>query len=222
MAADGTEALDGALLDLALSPVKARANATGAHAAAEHWGLGPPSEADRLEYTPDLPEGPPGEPACRLAARPWRVEVVVHQRGRSPRSGADVRVTLLWWVDPARPRTAVFGNPASWAPGPVPWAAAVQAMLNAGDGASAALSGGWHYVGTTNATRRRSPTGQTLDPLNPGIVSFELNLAGLRRDTVVLLVAVVRAGADLALASQPLRELTLGHPGVAARAVRIA
>jgi hypothetical protein len=95
-------------------------------------------------------------------------------------------------------------------------------MLNSADGASAALPAGWHYAGSTNATRRLALNGQTLDPLNAGVASFDLNLTGLRRDRLVLLVAVVRAGADVAIAEMPLRDLTLANPAVAVRAVRIA
>ena len=38
-----------------------------------------------------------------LPARPAKVDVVVHHRGLDPLDGADVRVTLLQWIDP-RPR----------------------------------------------------------------------------------------------------------------------
>lgn len=196
-------------------------HAKPANNAADPWSGATPTEADLYEVAPDLREGAEGAAACQLPARPWKVDVVVHHRGRDARDGADVRVSLLWWVDPAKKKKAVFSDPTTWATGPVPWAATVQAMLNAADGASAALTNGWHYAGTTNATRRRTLADQTLDPLNPGIATFDLNLAGLKPDTVVVLVAVVRAGGDIALTDLPLRGLTLSHPGVAVRAVRI-
>jgi hypothetical protein len=58
--------------------------------------------------------------------------------------------------------------------------------------------------------------------LNAGIASFDLNLAGLPKDRLVLLVAVLRAGADIVLPNLPLRQLVLEQPAVAVRAVRIA
>jgi hypothetical protein len=58
--------------------------------------------------------------------------------------------------------------------------------------------------------------------LNAGVQSFDLNLTGLPKDRLVLLVAVVRAGADIVLPNLPLRQLVLEHPSVAVRAVRIA
>jgi hypothetical protein len=43
----------------------------------------------------------------------------------------------------------------------------------------------------------------------------------LKNDTVVLLVAVVRAGGDIALNAAPLQQLTLNNPQVAVRSVRV-
>ena len=191
-----------------------------ANVLADPWGSATPTEADLYDMLPDLPEGGPKEPACRLASKPWRVEVVVHHRGRNSRRGADLKVTLLWWTDTAKPRTAVFNRPDTWAPGNVPWDADVQAMLDSPGGASAALSGGWNYAGSTDATRRLSPSGE-LDPLNPGVVSFDLNPGSLPKDSVVLLVAVVRAAGDPPINPLPLQALTLGNRCVAVRAVRI-
>jgi hypothetical protein len=196
-------------------------HATAANLSADPWSGGTASEADLHEVTAGLPEGLETQVACELPAKPWKVDIVVHHRGREPRPGGDARVTLLWWVDPAKKKKAVFSDPSTWAPGNVPWATKVQAMLNSADGASQPLSGGWNYAGSTNATRRQTLGGQLLDPLNPGIASFDLNLAGLKPDTVVLLVAVLRAGADIVIDDLFLRGLTLGNPGVAVRAVRI-
>lgn len=195
---------------------------TAAHRLAEPWGNGFGTEADLLELTPPLPEGAPGEAACVLPARPWRVEVVVQHRGRLPRDGADVRVTLLWWADPARRHKARFNEPARWGALPGDWTPAVQAMLNSAGAVSAALPAGWHYGGATTATRRISLASQTLDPMNAGIARFDVNPGNLPHDRLVLLVAVVRAGADVVLANTTLRELALTHPAVAVRAVRIA
>ena len=192
-----------------------------ANVLADPWGTATATEADVVDMLPDLPEGGPGEPACRLVSKPWRVDVVVHHRGSQARSGADLQVTLLWWTDTARPRTAIFNKPATWAPGNVPWSPTVQAMLDSGTGASAALTGGWNYAGSTDATRRLSPSG-ALDPLNPGVVSFDLDPGVLRKDSVVLLVAVVRSASDPAIATVPLQALTLSNPCVGVRAVRIS
>ncbi|MGA0611698.1 hypothetical protein [Caldimonas sp. KR1-144] len=193
-----------------------------AHRTAEPWGAGPVREPDLLELTPPLPEGDNGKARCELAARPWRVDVVVHHRGRLPRDGGDVRVTLLWWADPKPKKKAKFDKPADWPQGAVPWTATVQAMLNSADGASAALPPGWHYAADTDATRRQTLAGRTLDALTPQVATFEANVGALPKDAAVLLVAVIRAGADLALpAAADLQDLTRKSPAVAVRAVRI-
>lgn len=195
------------------------------HRTAEPWGTGPPTLADLLELTPTLNEGAASEATCSLPAKPWKVDVVVHQRGRNPRTGADVRVTLLWFMDPTVKNRMAFNEPARWAAIAGDWTAPVQTMLNSANGiaSSAALPSGWHYVLGTNATSRRLDlTGQTLDPLNAGVASFDLNLVGLPKDRLVLLVAVLRAGADIVLPNLPLRQLVLEQRAVAVRAVRMA
>ena len=193
------------------------------HRTAEPWGGGPPREPDLLELTPSLPEGESGKARCALAAKPWRVDLVVHHRGRLPRDGADVRVTLLWWADPKPKKKAKFDKPADWPQGAVPWTATVQAMLNSADAASAALPAGWHYAADTDATRRQTLDGRTLDALTPAVATFDADVGALPKDVAVLLVAVIRAGADLVLpAAADLQDLTRRSPAVAVRAVRIA
>jgi hypothetical protein len=192
------------------------------HATAEPWGAGPPSEADLHEYTPELREGDPGRTSCELQAAPCKVDVVVHHRGLDVRAGADVRVTLLKWIDPKKKNKASFSDPSTWFTGDVPWAPAVNEVLNSASGAAPGpLTAGWSFVGSTNATRRLTLTGQTLDPLNAGVATFDLDLSGLKNDTVVLLVAVVRAGGDVALNAASLQQLTLNNPQVAVRSVRV-
>ncbi len=198
---------------------------TSANRTAEPWGAGRPTQADLLELTAPLPEGDPALASAQLKRLPWRVEIVAHHRGRQPRAGNEVRVTLLYWSDPATKNRARFNEPAKWAPGNIAWAQTVSDMLNSGDGASAALPAGWRYAGTTNATRRVDLTGQTLDPFNSGIASFDLSIPGavkLAKDGVLLLVAVLRAGnAPLVLPSVPLQQLVLENANVAVRAVHI-
>ncbi len=202
------------------------AHATAANNVAEPWGTVTPTEADLHDFTLALQEGTVGQAATQLAQKPWKVDIVVHQRGRAAKLGADVRATLLWWRDPAARRRAVFNDPTTWAPGNIPWAATVAAMLNSADGSSAALPSGWHYAENTNATRRKTLAPQILDALNPGVVTFDLALPAtpkLAVDTVIVLVAVLRAGpGDVAIDTLPLRALTLGSPHIAVRAVRIA
>ncbi len=197
------------------------ANADKVHA--NPWGTATPSEADLLDLTPSLPEGSATEAATRLAAnKDWIVDVVVAQRGRQPVDGDNVQVTLLWWVDTRTVNRARYNKVASWAPGNVPWAADVQAMLNNPlTQAAPDLSDGWHYAMPLDPAPRASLAGQTLDPLNPGVVSFRLNVGAHRNDSVVLLVAVLRSGTDLVIEPVPLRELVLNNPAVAVRAVRI-
>jgi hypothetical protein len=192
------------------------------HATAEPWGAGPPTEADLHEYTPELREGDAGRTSCEVQAAPCKVDVVVHHRGLNARAGADVRVTLLKWIDPKKKHKASFSDPSTWFTGNVPWTAAVNEVLNSASGAAPGpLTAGWSFVGSTNATRRRTLTGQTLDPLNAGVATFDLDLSSLKNDTVLLLVAVVRAGADIALNAASLQQLTLNQPQVAVRSVRV-
>ncbi|MBL8302942.1 MAG: hypothetical protein JNM26_09245, partial [Ideonella sp.] len=116
-------------------------------------------------------------------------------------------------------------EPARWAPGDIGWAAAVNDLMNAASGASVSLPAGWRFAGSTDTTRRVDLAGQTLDPFNAGIASFDLSFpTGVKtpKDCVVLLVAVIRAGnTPLALPTKPLQDLVLEHDNVALRAVRI-
>jgi len=206
-----------------IDPTFFNAHFKNPHRNAEPWGAGPPTLADLLELTPALPEGGPAEAALALPAKAWKVDVVVHHRGRLPRPGADVRVTLLWFVDPAPKDKMAFNEPAKWAAIPGTWTAAVQTMLNSAGGTGAALPAGWSYaIGSAGTARRVTLGSQTLDPLNAGVATIDLNLTGLKKDRLVLLVAVVRAGGDITLANVPLRQLVLENPAVAVRAVRIA
>jgi hypothetical protein len=198
---------------------------TSANRTAEPWGPGKPTQADLLELTAPLPEGDPTLATCTLARAPWRVEITVQHRGRLPRPGSDVRVTLLYWVDPAAKKRARFNEIAKWAPGNVGWAQTVSDMLNSADGASATLPAGWRYAGTSNTTRRIDLSGQTLDAFNAGVASFDFNLPSAAKTSsgsVVLLAAVIRAGnTPIALPDVPLQQLVLQNAGVAVRAVRI-
>lgn len=202
---------------------------SGAHALAEPWGTGVPTLVELLDMKPALAEGTLNAASCTLPPQPCQVDVAVHHRGLNARAGADVRVTLLKWLDPrpnkrADPDHMVLGTGDRQWPfaAAVPWTAAVTAMMNSADGASAALTAGWSYVGTTNATRRRTLAGQTLLPLEPGIATFDVDFTGLANNRLVMLVAVIRAGTGLlALPAAPLRELALGQPTVAVRSVRV-
>ncbi|MDM0042710.1 hypothetical protein QTH89_26090 [Variovorax sp. J22G21] len=194
------------------------------HATAEAWDTVVPTEDDLLELTPELREGELSHTSCTLKRGPAKVDIVVHHRGLDARDGGDVRVTLLKWIDPKTRKRAKPDDPATWFSGPVPWTAAVNEVLNSATGSTAqAFGAGWSFVGTTNATRRLALGGQTLDPLHAGVASFDLNLGGLKNNTVVLLVAVIRAGAgiasDIALAPATLQELALTRPEVAVRSV---
>jgi hypothetical protein len=63
--------------------------------------------------------------------------------------------------------------------------------------------------------------GQLLDAFNSGVASFELDLRPARRHRVVLLVALLRAGSDVALQPAPLEVLVRNSAGVAARSVLV-
>jgi hypothetical protein len=192
------------------------------HSTAEPWGAGTPTEADLLEFTPPLAEGDRARTSVTLPRRASKVDIVVHHRGLEAMDGANVRVTLLRWIDPRTTNAASFSDVTTWFSGNVPWTAAVNEVLNsAGGTTSQSFGAGWSFVGTTAATRRRTLTGQTLDPLHSGVVTFDLNLAGLANNRVVLLVAVIRAGADIALAPDTLENLAMTSPNVAVRSVRV-
>jgi hypothetical protein len=59
-----------------------------------------------------------------------------------------------------------------------------------------------------------------------GIATFDLDLSGLAPETVVLLVAVIRAGTtaadDVALAAADLETLTRNNANIAVRSLRVA
>lgn len=84
---------------------------------------------------------------------------------------------------------------------------------------------GWSFVGTTDATRRQTLAGQTLDPTHSGVVTFDLATGTLANNRVILLVAVIRAGTspadDIPLTAKTLEELAMTSPNVAIRSVRI-
>lgn len=194
----------------------------GAPATAEPWDTPRPTHADLLDFSAGIEEGVRERTSCALPAAMNKVDILVQQRGLAPLDGAEVRVTLLKWVDPAAQSAASWSDSGTWFSGPVPWAAAVNATLNdATVAAGPALGSGWSYVGETLATRRQVLAGQTLDALHPGIATFDLNLAGLRHNTVVLLVAVIRSGTDVALTADTLEHLAMNSPNVAVRSLRI-
>jgi hypothetical protein len=204
------------------------ANMVAPHSSAEPWGAGAPSEADLHDLTAALTEGDLGETSCTLPARRLKVEVVVHHRGLDPVDGANVRVTLLRWIDPRTTNAAKWNDPATWFAGNVAWTPAVNQVLNSSDGKSAlAVDNGWRFVlGTSGQPHRLTLSGQTLDSTHAGIASFDLDLTGFRRNRVVLLVAIIRAGtgpaAEIALAPATLRDLALTSPNVAVRSLRIS
>ena len=146
--------------------------------------------------------------------------VVVHHRG-TPRNGADVRVTLLQWLDPKPSNRARINKTSTWFTDPVPWTAAVNEVLNSAAGTTAQpLGPGWSFVGTTDATRRQSPTG-TLDNTRAGVVTFDLDTSALEHNRVILLVAVVRAGGNIALGPLTLQEMALTRHEVAVRSMHV-
>jgi|GEM_PF-1938540 len=192
------------------------------HATAEPWGAVRPTHADLLDSSATLEEGSLESTSCELPAGASKVDILVQHRGQAPLDGAQVRVTLLKWIDPKTKDVANWNDSSTWFSADVPWTAAVNEVLNSATGAtSQSLGSGWSFVGSTLATRRQTLAGQTLDALHPGVASFDLNLSGLKHNTVVLLVAVIRSGTDIALVPGKLDALAMGNPGVAVRSVRI-
>jgi hypothetical protein len=186
-------------------------------AVAEPWGSARPSSADLLEFSEAMPAALAGAASCELPPDAGKVDVLVQYRGLAPLDGAEVRVALLKWLDPQSPPTARHDDASTWPAGDVPWTAAINQVLNSATGnTSLPLGSGWSLVGS-----RQTLAGQKLDALRPGIATFDLDLAGLADDRLVLLVAVIRAGGDVALAPATLQALVLGHANVAARSLRI-
>ncbi len=197
------------------------------HDTAEPWATAAepdraPTEADLIDMTPKLDEGDAGSVSLVVKAVPHTVDVVVHHRGLDPRPGADVRVTLLRWTrEPGEPIPRRF-DPSTWFYGPIPWAGAVDEVLNsAGGTTSQTLAGGWHFVGGNAATRRKTLTGQDLDNTRSAVATFELDLRPFANNTVMLLAAVIRAGGDSAIATDTLQNLAMQDPHVAVRSLMI-
>jgi hypothetical protein len=196
--------------------------ANAADATADPWGSGRPSEADVYDYAPRLGEGQARRTSCRVPPGRMKVDVLVHHRGLGEVDGADVRVTLLRWIDPRTKKQAKPDDVTTWFAGSVPWAGAVNDILNSAGGTTSQTFGdGWAFV-ESGSTRRRTLTGQTLDSSRSGLVTFDIDLRGARKDLVVLLVAVIRAGDDVALTARPLADLALESPNVAVRSMRVS
>jgi hypothetical protein len=160
---------------------------------------------------------------------------VVHFRGLDSINGDDVKVTLLWWTDPAAKNKAKWNDVNTWptlkvgGPTTVGWASAINEVLNSADGKTAQLlANGWKFaLGNNSQSHRITLAGQTLDPLHSGVATFDLNLAGLKKNTLVLAVAVIRAGSaaasnNIALAEASLPDLALTQPNIAVRSIRIS
>ncbi len=147
---------------------------------------------------------------------------MVHHRGLAPRAGADVRVTLLRWTRPTGARVPRRDDTSTWFSGDVPWTAAVNEVLNSASGTtSESFAGGWRFVGTNAATRRKTLAGTTLDNLTTGVATFDLDLSSFRPGTVMLLAAVVRAGGDISLNPKSLERMAVEQPEVAVRSLLI-
>jgi hypothetical protein len=200
------------------------AMAVPANATAEPWGAGVPSEADLADFALKLEEGDATQASCALARAPHKVDVVVHHRGGFAVGGATVRVTLLKWVDPAASGAAQWNDASTWFSADLPWFDAVNQVLNSADGKTAiALTAGWSFVlGAAGDSHRVDLTGQMVNNVQPGMASFDLDLATATPDSLVLLVAVIRVGSDITLAGNlKLRDLALTSPNVAVRSVHV-
>ena len=192
------------------------------HVLAEPWGAGPPREADLHDLSAPLSEGDLAGTSCTLPPARLKIDVVVHHRGLAPVDGADVRVTLLHWIDPKRTKTAKYDDSATWFAGDVPWTAAVNDVLNSSNGRTSQTFGqGWAFTRTT-LDKRLTLAGQALDPAHSGIATFDIDLVGAKPNLVVLLVAVIRAGDDVALTPATLGDLVLDNPCVAVRSMRVS
>ena len=192
------------------------------HHAAEPWGAGSPSEADLHDLITRQTEGEVDEVSCEIKAGPMKVEVVVHHRGLDVRPGAGVRVTLLRWTRPTGAAVPRRDDTSTWFTGNVPWTTAVNEVLNSSGGTtSETFGGGWRFVGTNAAARRKTLTGITLDNMTTGVATFDLDLSPFRNGTVMILAAVVRAEADLTLTPKTLEDMVVERPELAVRSLLI-
>jgi hypothetical protein len=198
------------------------------HATAEPWATPIPTEADLYDLSATLSEGDVTNASCTLPAGKLKVDIVVHHRGLDAVNGNDVRVTLLTWRDTKTKNAAKPNDPTTWFTdplAPVPWTAAVNEVLNNADGKTAQPVGtGWKFVlGSASQSHRITLAGQTLDSTHSGVGTFDLDLTGLKTNTVVLLVAIIRAGTtppvDIALAAATVQELALTSSNVAVRSL---
>ncbi len=198
------------------------------HATAEPWGAGTPTEADIRGLSAPLTEGDANQTSCELPAQVLKVEILVHHRGLDSVDGADVRVTLLWWADTRRRHAARWNDASTWFGGDVAWTPAVNEVLNSADGkTSQALGDGWHFaIGSSTESHRVDLAGQTIDYVRSGVATFDLDLSSRRANSVVLVVAIIRAGTtpadNIALAPATLKELVLTSPNVAVRSIRVS
>lgn len=197
------------------------------HSSADPWDTVIPTEADLHELSATLVEGDLTETSCTLPAQKLEVDIVVHHRGLDAVDGNDVRVTLLRWSDPQTKNAAKSNDQTTWFKDDVAWTDAVNEVLNNADGkTSKTVDSGWKFVlGSASQSHRVTLTGQTLDSTHSGIATFDLDLTGVKQNTVVLLVAIIRAGTapadDIALAPDKLWELALTSRNVAVRSLRV-
>jgi hypothetical protein len=182
-----------------------------------------PTLADLLDFGPTLSEGGLGQASLEVTRKPYKIDVVVHRRGLEPIDGADVRVTLLRWVDPAPRKRADPTDSKTWPTTDVTFATAVNQVLNSSGGTFTTSPGaGWSFLGSNAAARRKTLSGQTLDGLSSGVATFDLDFGGFAAGRLVFLVAVIKDGATSAIANAPLRDLARGNRHVAVRSVRVS
>ena len=195
------------------------------HASADPWSTAIPTEADLHELTATLVEGDLTETSCTLPAQKLKVDIVVHHRGLDAVNGNDVRVTLLQWTDPQKKNAARCNDQTTWFKGNVGWTPAVNEVLNSADGKTLqTVDAGWKFVlGNNTQSHRVTLAGQTLDSTHSGIATFDLDLTGVKKNTVVLLVAIIRDGTAsapaIALTPATLQDLALTSPNVAVRSL---
>jgi hypothetical protein len=58
--------------------------------------------------------------------------------------------------------------------------------------------------------------------MTSAVATFDLDLTGIPNNTLVLLVAIIRSGNNIALAEASLKDLALTSPNVAVRSLKIA
>jgi hypothetical protein len=175
----------------------------------------PPDAADLAAHLRERPDRRPkgARASCVADDGLARVFVAVHARHWKAIDGAAVQVALL------RTPFGRHANLAGTAPLPAGWAASLLADRTAAAAGQWLAGSAWQYADPAHPFR---PLPAALDPDNPQVVSFDVDLSGPGWSTPghLLLAVVLYDGDPPAAAQTDVAQLVLSDHHVAARSVR--